>query len=94
MEAISSNGRNGIVQAYGKHEPSTHISTSRSSDTPTTTNLTDLSDLAKRAETTGEDVRPDVIKRAQALLADPNWPNDSDLEGLSEKLLTTEDFSG
>ena len=94
MEAISSSGRSAIVQAYGKHEPSTLSSTNRSSDTPTTSSLTDLSDLAKRAESSGEDIRPDVIKRAQALLADPNWPNDSDLEGLSEKLLTTEDFSG
>ena len=40
----------------------------------------------------GEDIRPDVIERAKLLLSNPNWPNDNDLENLSEKLLSTEDF--
>jgi hypothetical protein len=49
--------------------------------------------LAQRADLSGEDIRPEAIKRAQELLSNPNWPNDSDLEGLSEKLLSTEDFT-
>ena len=59
----------------------------------TLTNLTDLTELAQRAELSGDDIRTDVIKRAQALLSDPNWPSDTDLEGLSEKLLSTDDFT-
>ena len=35
----------------------------------------------------------DVIEKAKLLLADPNWPNDEQLENLSEKLLSTEDFN-
>ena len=40
----------------------------------------------------GEALRPDAIERAKQLLSDPNWPNDGDIEKLSEKLLSIEDF--
>jgi|TARA_B110000305_G_C18914957_1_gene392427 hypothetical protein len=94
MDAISGSERNALVQAYVKHEPSPRVLSSNPSDASTVTNLTDLTELAQRAELSGDDIRTDVIKRAQALLSDPNWPSDNDLEGLSEKLLSTDDFIG
>ena len=94
MDAISGNERNAFVRAYGKSEsaPRTAVESTKV-DSPKV-NLTDLSDLAQRASNSSSDVRPDAIERAQALLADPNWPSDADLEGLAEKLLTTEDVAG
>jgi hypothetical protein len=56
--------------------------------------LTDISELSNRAANSTEEIRPEAIERAQALLSDPNWPNDNDLEGLAEKLFSTEDFAG
>jgi hypothetical protein len=93
MEAISGSEGKGLVHAYGKHGTIGDVHISKSSDESTKTNFTDLSSLAQRANASGEDIRPDAIKRAQELLSNPNWPNDSDLEGLSEKLLSTEDFT-
>lgn len=91
MEAISGGENKGLIHVYGKH--GTIIAQSpKPSDESTKTNLTDLTNLAQRADLSGEDIRPEAIKRAQELLSNPNWPNDSDLEGLSEKLLSTEDF--
>ncbi len=93
MEAITGSDNKSYVQAYGKHGQVPNVQASKSIDESTKTNLTDLSSLAQRAESSGSDIRPDAIKRAQELLSNPNWPNDSDLNGLSEKLLSTDDFS-
>ena len=93
MEAISGGENKRFVHAYGKHGTPNVVQSSKSSDESTKINLTDLTSLAHRADSSGEDIRPEAIKRAQELLSNPNWPNDSDLEGLSEKLLSTEDFT-
>tara|TARA_Y200000002_G_C22388047_1_gene540248 strand:+ start:208 stop:483 length:276 start_codon:yes stop_codon:yes gene_type:complete len=58
----------------------------------TSVSLTDLSALATKAQSGGE-LRADVIEKAKLLLADPNWPSDKQLEQLSDKLLSTEDFN-
>ena len=93
MEAISGGENKGFVHAYGKHGTTNIAHTSKSLDESTKINITDLTSLAQRADSSGVDIRPEAIKRAQELLSNPNWPNDSDLEGLSEKLLSTEDFT-
>ena len=54
--------------------------------------LTDVN-FASKASERGEDIRPDAVERGALLLADPNWPNDSVLEGLARKLLDNEDFN-
>ena len=54
--------------------------------------LTDLGKLAERVDSSSADIRPEVVERGKALLSDPNWPNDSILEGLAEKLIDNEDF--
>ena len=61
------------------------------SEQGTSVSLTDLSSLTNEAMK-GEALRPDAIERAKQLLSDPNWPNDGDIEKLSEKLLSIEDF--
>lgn len=94
MDAISGNERNAFVRAYGKPESLPRSTVESKIVDSQKVNLTDLSELAQRASDSSTDVRPDAIERAQALLADPNWPSDADLEGLADKLLTTEDFAG
>lgn len=94
MDAISGNERNAFVRAYGKPESLPRSTVESKNVDSQKVNLTDLSELAQRASDSSTDVRPDAIERAQALLADPNWPSDADLEGLADKLLTTEDFAG
>ena len=54
--------------------------------------LTDLSGIAEKADSSGPDIRPDAIARAQALLDDPNWLSDNALEALAEKLIDIEDL--
>ena len=54
--------------------------------------LTDMGAVAKRAEASSPDIRPDAIARAQALLDDPNWLNDEALDALAEKLIDTKDI--
>jgi hypothetical protein len=93
MEAISGGENNGFVHAYSKHCKTNSAHTPKPTIESTKINLTDLSNLAQRVDQSGEDIRPEAIRRAQELLSNPNWPNDSDLEGLSEKLLFTEDFT-
>ena len=94
MDAISGNEKNAFARAYGKPESLPRSTVESKIVDSQKVNLTDLSELAQRASDSSTDVRPDAIERAQALLADPNWPSDADLEGLADKLLTTEDFAG
>lgn len=54
--------------------------------------LTDVGKLAERVDSSSAAIRPEVVERGKALLSDPNWPNDSTLEGLAEKLIDNEDF--
>jgi hypothetical protein len=94
MDAISGSENNAFVRAYGKPESTVSASKSTLPLDTAKVRLTDISDLSDRAASSTEDIRPDAVKRAQALLSDPNWPNDNDLEGLAEKLFSTEDFAG
>ncbi len=54
--------------------------------------LTDVEKLAERVDSSSAAIRTEVVERGKALLSDPNWPNDSILEGLAEKLIDNEDF--
>ena len=94
MDAISNNDANRVNRAYNKLDPQPVTASKTASIETSNIQLTDISGIAERAATSGDEIRPEVIKRAKALLADPNWLNDSALEGLADKLLSTEDFSG
>lgn len=54
--------------------------------------IIDLSSLTADAQNTGEEIREDVIARAEKLLSDPNWLNDSNLDSLSDRILSVEDI--
>ena len=54
--------------------------------------IIDLSSLTVDAQNTGEEIREDVISRAEKLLADPNWLSDSNLDSLADRILSIEDI--
>jgi hypothetical protein len=54
--------------------------------------IIDLSSLASEAKNTGEEIREDVIARAEKLLSDPNWLSDSNLDSLADRILSVEDI--
>ena len=93
MEAISNNESDPIRRAYARSGNSSSSVPAPASEAPTDAKLTDLSNITDRACKSGDEVRPEAIERAKALLADPNWPNDTAIEGLAEKLLSSGDFA-
>ena len=92
MEAITNNENGPVLRAYSKSDSAPRKGSASASDSATNAKLTDVSKIADQARKTGEEIRPDAIERGKALLADPNWPNDATIEGLAEKLLSTDDF--
>ena len=94
MEAITNNENAPALRAYSKASlPAPQATPGASELAATKVRLTDVDSLAAKAGDAGADIRPDAVERGRALLADPNWPNDSVLEGLAEKLLGSEDFN-
>ena len=94
MDAITSNNTSKLTQVYSK--PDISIA-SNSKDVSKATNhvqLTDISELADRASKSADDIRPEAVEHAKRLLSDPDWLNDTSLEKLADKILSTEDFSG
>ena len=94
MEAITNNENTPALRAYskgGSHAPQASAQPSESAATKV--RLTDVNSLVSRASEAGEDIRPDAVERGRALLADPNWPNDTVLEGLAQRLVNSEDFN-
>lgn len=79
---------NGIANANTSIPVSTPIPNNTTNESKVS--LTDLSDLARRANESQPDIRPDVIARAQTLLNDPNWLNDDNLDVLAERLIDFE----
>lgn len=51
-----------------------------------------FTDLSTQVDKSTGDVRPDVVANAKKLLEDPEWLSDSNLENLSSKMLSIEDF--
>ena len=54
--------------------------------------IIDLSSLSAEAKNSGDEIRGDVIARAEKLLSDPNWLNDSNLDSLADRILSVEDI--
>jgi len=54
--------------------------------------LMDMGKLSERVESSSAAIRPEAVERGKALLSDPNWPSESILEELAEKLVENEDF--
>ncbi len=94
MEAITNNENTPALRAYSKGgTPAPQASAQPSELAATKVQLTDVNSLAVKASETGEDIRPEAVERGRALLADPNWPSDTVLEGLAQRLLNSEDFN-
>ena len=51
-----------------------------------------FTDLSTQVDKSTCDVRPEVVANAKKLLEDPDWLSDSNLENLSSKMLSIEDF--
>ena len=92
MEAISNNENGPVRRAYSSSGGASNSIPPVASEAPTDAKLTDLGKIADLADKSGDEVRPEAIERAKALLSDPNWPNDTAIEGLAEKLLSSDDF--
>ena len=92
MEAIGKNENGPLNRAYARHDAVPAKGTASATDTATKAKLTDISKIADQVSRAGDEVRPEAIERAKSLLADPNWPNNTVIEGLAEKLLSTDDF--
>ena len=54
--------------------------------------ILDLSSISAEAMNTGDEIRDDVIAKAEKLLSDPNWLNDSNLDSLADRILSVEDI--
>ena len=93
MEAIGKNEDGPVHRAFAKNVVAPTADAANASDAATKAKLTDIGKIADQASRTGNEVRPEAIERAKSLLADPNWPNDTVIEGLAEKLLSTDDFA-
>ena len=94
MEAITNNENSPALRAYSKGGSSAPQASAQPSELAATkVQLTDVNSLAVKASETGEDIRPEAVERGRALLADPNWPSDTVLEGLAQRLLNSEDFN-
>ena len=52
--------------------------------------ISNLSQLSIKAADSSDDVRPDVMDRARALLGDPNWLNNNNLDLLAGKIVDEE----
>ena len=92
MEAIGKNEGGPVHRTFTKNDAPPPADAANSSDAATKAKLTDIGKIADQASRTGSEVRPEAIERAKSLLADPNWPNDAVIEGLAERLLSTDDF--
>lgn len=60
------------------------------SDSPNS--IINISSLSTDARNTGNEVRRDVIARAEKLISDPNWLTDSNLDSLADRILSVEDI--
>jgi hypothetical protein len=53
-------------------------------------NISDISNLSRKALCSSPDLRPEVLSKAQELLDDPDWLSDRSLDTLAGKLLDQE----
>ena len=93
MDPISGSNQNNIHRAYGGSDVSSKGSSVQPQNPETAkVSLTDLSELADRADQAGNDVRPEVVERAKMLLDDPKWLSDDNIDKMVGKIIQNEDF--
>ncbi len=96
MDSIQGYDRNQsrVSESRASSVPSLRGSSDRSStaEEHDKVSLTDLSAIGKKADASEPEIRRDAILRAQALLNDPDWLSDENLDALAEKLIEVEDI--
>ena len=92
MDAISGNSSDPLQRVYKSAAGTARSQPSVSSEDGAKVSITSISDLAQKADESGEDVRPEVIERAKALLDDPSWLSDDNIDAMVEKVMKVEDF--
>ena len=53
---------------------------------------TQFTDISTQVDESTANVRPEVLANVKKLMEDPDWLSDSNLENLSSKMLSIEDF--
>tara|TARA_B100000212_G_scaffold342288_1_gene328652 strand:+ start:3745 stop:4026 length:282 start_codon:yes stop_codon:yes gene_type:complete len=93
MDPISGSNPNNIHRSYGGSDVSPQASSAQPKNSEITkVSLTDLGELADRADQSGNDIRPEVVERAKTLLDDPNWLSDDNIDKMVGKIIQNEDF--
>lgn len=91
-------GNNSTIQSRHQFGVKSELSGKKSNDpAPNQSSLpgaelTDISSLANASLNSGPDLRPDVLARAEKLINNPDWLNDTNLDALAEKLMNQEDL--
>ena len=93
MDPISGSNLNNINRAYGGSEARSHGTSPQSKSSEVTkVSLTNISELADRADSSAKDIRPEVVEKAKILLDDPNWLSDENIDKMVGKIIQNEDF--
>ncbi len=93
MDSISVDADSGVSRINrAPLTPAQKSETKTDNGAEASTNLTDVQALAAKVDSTGPEVRPEVVERGKALASTPNWPDDDVLDKLAEKLIDSEDF--
>jgi hypothetical protein len=89
---------NSSIQSHHKPGAKSELSGTKTKDSAPNqailprADLTDIPSLANTSMNSGPDLRPDVLARAEKLLNDPDWLNDSNLDALAQRLMIQEDL--
>jgi len=96
MDPIVGNSTNINQQHSAVARERSSAGNSLTSDQPVVYNspnsIIDLSALSAEANNSGDEIRGDVIARAEKLLSDPNWLNDINLDSLADRILSVEEI--
>ena len=93
MDPVSANDSNSPLRIYSnRSDPSFRSITNAGEKPESLSPAVNSNEIGIRADQSGDDIRPEAIARAQALMSDPDWLSDDALESLAEKLISSEEL--
>ena len=93
MDPISANESNSPLRIYSNRGDSPIRSTANAGEKPESlSSAVNSNEIGIRADKSGDDIRPEAIARAQALMSDPDWLSDDALESLADKIISSEEL--
>tara|TARA_B100001093_G_scaffold369576_1_gene354540 strand:+ start:403 stop:684 length:282 start_codon:yes stop_codon:yes gene_type:complete len=93
MDPVSANDTNTPLRNYSFRGEAPILSTTDAGEkTESLSSEVNTNEIGIRADQSGEDIRPEAIARAQALMSDPNWLSDDALGALANKLISSEEL--